>query len=86
MGYHIPIQAIPKPIIEFIANCIGIKFNKKKLQAYMQLKQRKRHKNLIRKFININESKQERKRVMKSASLKSASIKENLPMHLAPPR
>ena len=52
----------------------------------MQLKQRKRHKNLIRKFININESKQERKRVMKSASLKSASIKENLPMHLTPPR
>lgn len=78
LGYHIPINTIPKPIIEYIANCIDIKVDKIKLQNYMQLKQRKRHKTVIRKFLSINECKQQRKSIMKSAGLKSAAIKENL--------
>ncbi|MCW8399477.1 DUF4158 domain-containing protein [Legionella sp. PATHC038] len=78
LGYHIPINTIPKPIIEYIANCIDIKVDKVKLQNYMQLKQRKRHKTVIRKFLFINECKQQRKSIMKSAGLKSAAIKENL--------
>ncbi|HHT9860326.1 TPA: DUF4158 domain-containing protein, partial [Legionella pneumophila] len=60
------------------ANNIDIKVDKVKLQNYMQLKQRKRHKIIIRKFLSINECKQQRKSIMKSAGLKSASIKENL--------
>ena len=78
LGYHISINTIPKPIIEYIANCIEIKVDKAKLQNYMQLKQRKRHKTVIRKFLSINECKQQRKSIMKSAGLKSAAIKENL--------
>lgn len=78
LGYHTPINAIPRSIIDYIANAIEIKFDKAKLQNYMQLKQRKRHKAIIRKFLAINESKKLRKTVMKSASLKSAAIKENL--------
>ncbi|HAU1598911.1 TPA: Tn3 family transposase [Legionella pneumophila] len=78
LGYHIPINTIPKPIIEYIANCIEIKVDKVKLQNYMQLKQRKRHKIVIRKFLAINECKQQRKSIMKSAGLKSAAIKESL--------
>ena len=78
LGYHIPINAIPKPIIEYVANSIEIKLDKTKLQNYMQLKQRKRHKAVIRKFLAINENKQLGKIIMKSASLKSAAIKENL--------
>lgn len=73
-----PINAIPKPIIEYVANSIEIKLDKTKLQNYMQLKQRKRHKAVIRKFLAINENKQLGKIIMKSASLKSAAIKENL--------
>ena len=73
-----PINAIPKPIIEYVANYIEIKLDKTKLQNYMQLKQRKRHKAVIRKFLAINENKQLGKIIMKSASLKSAAIKENL--------
>lgn len=78
LRYHGPINTIPKPIIEYIANCIEIKVDKAKLQNYMQLKQRKRHKTVIRKFLAINDCKQQRKSIMKSAGLKSASIKENL--------
>lgn len=78
LGYHISTNAIPRPIIDYVANAIKIKLDKSKLQDYMQLKQRKRHKSVIRKFLAINESKQLRNIIMKSASLKSAAIKENL--------
>ena len=64
LGYHIPINAIPKPIIEYVANYIEIKLDKTKLQNYMQLKQRKRHKAVIRKFLAINENKQLGKIIM----------------------
>lgn len=78
LGYHISINAIPKSIVEYIANSIGGSVDKAKLQSYMQLKQRKRHKTVIRKFLAINDCKQQRKSVMKAAGLKSAAIKENL--------
>ena len=78
LGYHIPINAIPKSIVEYVSSCLGTQLDKVKLQNYMQLKQRKRHKILIRKFLAINECKNQRKTVMKSAGLKSAAIKENL--------
>ena len=78
LGYHISINSIPKPIINYVANSIKIELDKSKLQNYMQLKQRKRHKSVIRKFLDINENKQLRKTIMKSASLKAAAIKENL--------
>lgn len=78
LGYHISINAIPKSIVEYVSDCIDIQVDKTKLQSYMQLKQRKRHKTLIRKFLAINECKHHRKSVMKAAGLKSAAIKENL--------
>lgn len=78
LGYHTSINAIPKAIVEYVSGCLGTQLNKVKLQNYMQLKQRKRHKILIRKFLAINECKNQRKTVMKSVGLKSAAIKENL--------
>jgi len=78
LGYHISINTISKPIIDYVASAINIQLDKAKIQNYMQLKQRKRHKAIIRKFLNINENKNQRKSIMKSASLKSATIKENL--------
>ena len=78
LGYHIAINAIPKLIVEYVAKCIAVKIDKDKLRSYMKLKQRKRHKTVIRKYLNINESKKQRRTVMKSAGLKSATTKENL--------
>ena len=78
LGYHTPINAIPKIIVDYIANYIDVEIDKVKLQSYMHLKQRKRHKILIYKFLMINNCKQERKSIMKSSALKSAAIKENL--------
>ena len=78
LGYHISIKAIPKLIIEYIASQLNIQSYKTTLQNYMKLKQRKRHKILIRKFLGIYECKHQRKAVMKSAGLRSATTKENL--------
>lgn len=78
LGFHISINVIPRPIVDFIATCLDIKYDKDKLKSYMQLKQRKRHKAVIRRYLKINNSKKERKAIMKVAALKSAAIKENL--------
>lgn len=78
LGYHTSINAIPKIVVDYIANYIDVEIDKVKLQSYMHLKQRKRHKILICKFLMINNCKQERKSIMKSAALKSAPTKENL--------
>ncbi|MRN44988.1 DUF4158 domain-containing protein, partial [Brucella sp. 09RB8913] len=76
--YHTPINAIPKVIVDYIASYIDVEVDKTELQSYMRLKQRKRHKILICKFLKINNCKQQRKSIMKSAALKSSAIKENL--------
>ena len=67
LGYHISINTIPKPIIDYVANAINITLDKTKIQNYMQLQQRKRHKTIIRKFLGINQNKHQRKSPMKSA-------------------
>ncbi|MDA7742375.1 Tn3 family transposase [Francisellaceae bacterium] len=78
LGYHIQINTIPKVIIEHVSRCLDVEIDKQKLQSYMKLKQRKRHKEIIRKFLGINACKQKRKSIMKSAALKSSATKENL--------
>jgi len=49
LGYRIAVNAIPKSIVKYVSDCLGIQLDKVKLQNYMQLKQRPRHKLLILK-------------------------------------
>ena len=78
LGYHLPLNTVPKAIVEFVASRMNISAYKSKLKAYMKSKRRKHHRALICKFLEISQSRQQRKAIIKRAAIKSATTKDSV--------